>query len=726
MASAWRARPRLRVFAVGFVLSLALGAPPAEAGPPPSPLPWTRTYIAVIPLTYEQQAQEVIDACHQDRDHGVFDNGAWDKIRIGVVGDSVQNQTRAPALSDLAYRWTYLTHCGENLGTVASSGRLGEVLATNPEVLVGGFGTNNFSYDWLPQPSIYPAFITNFHAFLDRTDGVPCRVLFNISEHVADYYTGTTRDQWLSMIRQANSMFASIDPVAHPDVIVIDWDTTTKQSPWLLLDDQHLTRSGVNTRINLALSASRRCLVPDNPVDVHAVAGNGSATVWWDPLPEEEAVTTYYVTSSLGHVASSSQPTLNVSGLADGVPVSFRVRATNSKGTSTFSLPSETVTPSAGGSRFHALVPTRVLDTRDGTGGKGTPFGPGQSYQLSVNSQLAGQAANAAALVLNVTATGQTAQSFVTVWPGGQSRPLTSNLNPRPGVPATPAMVTTRAGPGGTIQLYNNSGSVHLVADVVGWFDQPGSGTGSLFNPQMPSRVLDTRDGTGGRATPFSNADSFTLDLDSLPSGATGAVVNVTSVNTTNAGFVTLYPAGTAQPLASNLNPAKGLTRANLTAVKVDSAGRIAIYNNTGSTDLVVDLVGHFGPEGVVTGGSEYFPITPERHFDSRDGTGGTVGPLSNAASTNLQFAGKGSIPSAAEVVAVDANVTVLGSSQDGHTTVWPSGDRPNASTLNFQRSEVVPNRDIAGLFAGSSKIWSSAGQIHYVIDVTGWYGPAI
>ncbi len=714
----------LAVVVTVLLAGLVTAGPSAAA--PPNPLPWTRTYIPDVLLTPEAYTAEVIAACQQDHERGVFDNGAAGKPRYGVVGDSVMNQTRAPALADSTYRWTYLTHCGENFGTTQSSGRLGDVLASNPDVLVGGFGTNNFSAFWQPDPGMYQGFVANFNAFLGASDAVPCRVLFNISERIADYATGDVRDTWLWLIRSANAMIGSINASAHPKVTVIDWKTITQQHPEYLVDDQHLTRAGVNARINLTLSTSRQCQKPDSPANVHAIGGNGGATVWWDALPSEEAVTSYRVTSSLGHTATTTQTTLNVAGLTNATPVSFRVTATNAAGTSEMSVGSETVTPTNDGARFHALAPTRVIDTRDGTGGRFVPLGPKQSFQVSTAPSLPLAAAAASALVLNVTATGQSAESFVTVWPGGQSRPLTSNLNPKPGVAAVAASVTTRTGPAGTISLYNDSGTVHLIADVVGWFDPPGSNSGALYTALPPTRVLDSRTGTGGKNSPFAGATTHTLDLTALPAGATAAVVNLTATNTTSNSFVTLFPAGTVRPLASNLNPQAGLTRANFTTVKVDASGAINVFNNSATTHLLIDLVGYYGAAGALSGGSEYFPITPERHYDSRDGTGGLTGPLLNAQDTVLVFATTKSLPAGPLLSAVDLNLTVVQPSAGGHTTAWPNGARPDTSVLNYQAGEVVPNRNILGIANGMGRFWSAAPSVHYVIDVTGWYGPTL
>ncbi len=721
-----RVRNRLLPALVAALVSVVVLASGAGAAEPPNPLPWQRTYVADVPMTATDLLNELYATCGQDLERGVRDNGAVGKEKIAVVGDSVQVQARTPSLADTAYyRWIYATHCGEKFRTVLDSGRLADALATSPDVLVFGLGSNNFSDNWQISPATFTAAMTAFQQSMTLSNGVACRVLFNIPERVPSYLDAGTAAQWISYTRQMNDAFANA-AATRPGVRVADWRLLTALLPSLLFDDEHLTRAGVNARINLAVATARPCLRPDTPANVDAIAGNGSATVWWDPLPAQEGVTSYRVQVSDGRTITTTQPTLNVGGLPNGTPVSFRVTAVNPKGAGDPSAWTTGVTPTAAGARFHALAPTRVLDTRDGTGGTTGALGPGASVTVDLAGRIPALT-GASAVVLNVTAAAPSAEGFVTVWPGGQSRPGTSNLNPRPGTGDTPAAVTTRVGPGGTVSLYNNSGTTHLIADVVGWYDQPGAGTGALYVPLAPTRVLDTRDGTGNKATPFGTATTHTLRLDALPADATAAVVNVTSVNTTANSFITLSPTGAPRPLASNLNPTTGRVRANLTTVAVGTDRSIDVYNNTADTDLVIDLVGYYTADGATTGGAEYFPLTPERTYDTRDGTGGLPGPRTNTVPTTVAFPGHGSLPtSAAATSAVDANLTVVGPTTAGHTTVWPAGPQPLASTLNYGPGEVVPNRDYLTLdpTTGSANLWSVAPQIHYVIDTSGWFGP--
>jgi hypothetical protein len=121
------------------------------------------------------------------------------------------------------------------------------------------------------------------------------------------------------------------------------------------------------------------------------------------------------------------------------------------------------------GSRFHPIDPTRILDDRVPTGLPG-PWGPNQTRALPVAGATGTNVpAAATGLVTNVTATGGTANSFVTVFPDGVPVPNSSNVNF--GVGETiPNLVTTKIAANGNIALHNQLGNVDLVADAVGYY----------------------------------------------------------------------------------------------------------------------------------------------------------------------------------------------------------------------------------------------------------------
>ncbi len=158
--------------------------------------------------------------------------------------------------------------------------------------------------------------------------------------------------------------------------------------------------------------------------------------------------------------------------------------------------------------------------------------------------------------------------------------------------------VTVRVGTGGAVSVYNYLGSTEVIADVVGYYTSVG---GAGFHPIAPTRILDSRDGTGGYLTPWASATSRFMQATAtygsgIPQPGTAAVVaNATVTDTTTNGFLLLYPSGTARPNASNVNWAAGETRANLTTTKVGDGGGVMIYNHFASTNVVIDVTGWYG-----------------------------------------------------------------------------------------------------------------------------------
>jgi hypothetical protein len=119
---------------------------------------------------------------------------------------------------------------------------------------------------------------------------------------------------------------------------------------------------------------------------------------------------------------------------------------------------------------YTPVAPVRILDTRNGTGGFTSPVGAGKTISLQVTGRDGVPATGVTAVVLNLTATGPTASSWVIAYPDGQPRPAEgSNLNFTKGE-TIPNLVTVPVGADGKIDLYNNAGSVNLVADLFGYY----------------------------------------------------------------------------------------------------------------------------------------------------------------------------------------------------------------------------------------------------------------
>jgi len=149
------------------------------------------------------------------------------------------------------------------------------------------------------------------------------------------------------------------------------------------------------------------------------------------------------------------------------------------------------------------------------------------------------------------------------------------------------------------VSFFNRAGSTQVIADVGGWFTDNGNAaaTGSRFVGMTPTRILDTRDGTGGFTAPLGPGGSIALPVagrGGVPVGATAVVANVTVTDTTTASYLTAWPDGDTRPNASDLNWVAGRTVPNLVIVKLGSNGKLDLFNAAGSTNIVVDVVGYY------------------------------------------------------------------------------------------------------------------------------------
>ena len=114
------------------------------------------------------------------------------------------------------------------------------------------------------------------------------------------------------------------------------------------------------------------------------------------------------------------------------------------------------------------------------------------------------------------------------------------------------------------------------------------------FTGRAPTRVLDTRVGTGAPKVKLGPGATLTLAVPGLPVGVTAVALNVTVTGPTAASYLTVYPGGQPRPTASNLNFAAGQTIANMVLVPVGPGGTVTFYNAAGTVDVVADLVGSF------------------------------------------------------------------------------------------------------------------------------------
>jgi len=105
------------------------------------------------------------------------------------------------------------------------------------------------------------------------------------------------------------------------------------------------------------------------------------------------------------------------------------------------------------------------LDTRTGLGAPKAKLAPTRTLTLTIP----GLPAGTTAVALNVTVTNPTAAGYLSVYPGGTTRPTASNLN-FAASQMIANMVIVPVGGGNTVTFYTNSGTVNVIADLVGYY----------------------------------------------------------------------------------------------------------------------------------------------------------------------------------------------------------------------------------------------------------------
>ena len=177
------------------------------------------------------------------------------------------------------------------------------------------------------------------------------------------------------------------------------------------------------------------------------------------------------------------------------------------------------------------------------------------------------------------------------MWPCDQDPPLASNLNYSTGE-TIPNLVITKLSAAGTVCIVGQA-TTQVVADINGYFSPSDS-----YTPTPPERLLDTRTGVGAPAGQLAAGDTLTLQVTgaghtNVPATATAVAINVTVTGPDQDGFLTVWPCGSPQPLASNLNYTVGETIPNLVLAKLGTGGTICIAAQA-TTDVVADVNGWF------------------------------------------------------------------------------------------------------------------------------------
>lgn len=374
---------------------------------------------------------------------------------------------------------------------------------------------------------------------------------------------------------------------------------------------------------------------------------------------------------------------------------------------------------------FTPLSSARILDTQKGTGGPQKKFAANETREVQVLGKGGVPGSGVRAVIVNVSSTDPSADSFVTVWENGKDRPISSSLNFNKDKGQV-NHVTVKVGTGGKVQVFNANGNVDISLDVVGYYATEKGQRGTRFTSMSPTRVLDTRIGTGIPKQIIQAGSSVTVPIAGkfgLPSdGIKAVVMNVTAVEPTATGSLIVWPSGEDRPATSSVKFRPGQIIANQITVKVGKDGKVKLHNTQGQVNVVFDVAGYFtniDPAYKRTQAGRFFAIEPRRVIDTRSTT--------KLRSTPTQYRVKPAdleVPSFADSVVM--NTTVADVPAQSFVTLWPSGNpappRPVASNINVASGQIIANQTTVKIHEDHIMGFNAVDGVNVIFDVAGYY----
>lgn len=249
------------------------------------------------------------------------------------------------------------------------------------------------------------------------------------------------------------------------------------------------------------------------------------------------------------------------------------------------------------------------------------------------------------------------------------------------------------------------------------------------FISVAPCRVADTRVGTGTFGVPSISANTsrdFPIPSSTcgIPSTAQAYSLNITVVPHASLGYLTIWPTGQAQPVASLLNSLDGRIKANAAIVPAGKSGGVSIYV-TDTADVIIDINGYFVPASN-SAALAFYSLTPCRVADTRLPAGPLGGPAiqgSVARSFPFLSATACNIPSSAQ--AYSLNFTAIPPSSLAYLTIWPTAQSlPLASTLNDATGTVVASAAFVPAGGGGAVSAYASNTTNLAADINGYFAP--
>lgn len=241
-----------------------------------------------------------------------------------------------------------------------------------------------------------------------------------------------------------------------------------------------------------------------------------------------------------------------------------------------------------------------------------------------------------------------------------------------------------------------------------------------------PCRVVDTRNADGPfGGPPIQGGTHRDFPIASgnchIPATAAAYSLNVTVVPDGPLAYLTVWPTGQPQPLASTLN-SDVRVKANAAIVPAgNNNGSVSVYASD-TTNVILDIDGYFAPASSST--LAFYALPPCRVADTRNANGALGGPyLTHGQERDFPVLESmcGIPPSGA--LAYSLNFTAVPPGPLHYLTVWPTGgDQPKVSTLNAPTGTRTANAAIVTAGTNGAVAVYPTDDTDLVIDINGYF----
>jgi len=293
---------------------------------------------------------------------------------------------------------------------------------------------------------------------------------------------------------------------------------------------------------------------------------------------------------------------------------------------------------------------------------------------------------------------------------------------------ATSANATAAGGPGSVNVTASSQSAPWTAVSNVSWITitsgASGTGNGTVNYSVAPTTLTTSQIGmltiAGQTFTVTQAGASFTLSPPSItvPSIIGNGAVTVTSTSPA-AGWTAVSNSSFLAITSGGVGTGNGTV--NYSVAANTGAQRVGTLTIAGQTFTVTQA-------GTGTAGMGFYPLTPCRVVDTRNGQGktGQFGPPNMGANTTRNFqipAANCGVPATAQ--AYSLNVTVIPATTLTYLSIWPTGQpQPVVSTLNSLNGAIVANAAIVPSGTNGSISVFVSNQTDVIIDVNGYFAP--